>query len=41
MDLTGFDGEIDVVVCDQGTESFRDAAKFELHTGGFLLYSPG
>ena len=31
VDLAGLDGEVDVVVRDQGTESLGDAAKFELH----------
>ena len=36
VDFAGFDGQVDVVVGDQGTEFLRDAAKFELH--GFRFY---
>jgi hypothetical protein len=29
VDLAGFDGEVDVIVRDEATETFRDAAQFE------------
>ena len=35
VNLASLDGEVDVVIRDQCTESLRNAAKFELHSSRF------
>ena len=32
-----FDGEVDVIICDQRTETFGDPLEFQLHCNSALL----